>query len=196
MEAELVGFSFAVKEKEAWYIAVKDDREEALKMLSIFKPLFEDEKILKVGQNIKYDMEVLQNYGITVKGRLFDTMLAHYIIQPELHHGMDYLAEVYLCYQTVHIEELIGPKGKGQKNMRDLPPEAVYAYACEDADITLRLYHIPTKTKRGRRRRFVLANRDAPSFQSLADMEQTGVCLDTEALKRGLPYLQRTASPL
>lgn len=115
MEAELVGFSFAVKEKEAWYIAVKDDREEALKMLSIFKPLFEDEKILKVGQNIKYDMEVLHNYGITVKGRLFDTMLAHYIIQPELHHGMDYLAEVYLCYQTVHIEELIGPKGKGRK---------------------------------------------------------------------------------
>lgn len=115
MEAELVGFSFAVKEKEAWYIAVKDNREEALKMLSIFKPLFEDEKILKVGQNIKYDMEVLHNYGITVKGRIFDTMLAHYIIQPELHHGMDYLAEVYLHYQTVHIEELIGPKGKGRK---------------------------------------------------------------------------------
>lgn len=183
MEAELVGFSFAVKEKEAWYIAVKDNREEALKMLSIFKPLFEDEKILKVGQNIKYDMEVLHNYGITVKGRIFDTMLAHYIIQPELHHGMDYLAEVYLHYKTVHIEELIGPKGKGQKNMRDLPPEAVYAYACEDADITLRLYHILEPKLKEVGGEDLFWQIEMPLVPVLADMEQTGVCLDTEALK-------------
>jgi DNA polymerase I len=117
IDAELVGLSFAVKEKEAFYVAIPANREEALKIVNIFKPLYEDPEILKVGQNIKYDYEVLMNYGIEIQGKMFDTMLAHYLIQPELYHNMDYLAEVFLNYQTIHIEELIGPKGKNQKSM-------------------------------------------------------------------------------
>lgn len=182
MEAELVGFSFAVEEKEAWYVATKGNREDTLKMVSIFKPLYEDAQILKVGQNIKYDIEVLHHYGINVKGPLFDTMLAHYIIQPELHHGMDYLAEVYLHYQTVHIEELIGPKGKGQKNMADLPAEDVYEYACEDADITLRLYHVLEAKLKEVGGEDLFWQIEMPLVPVLADMELTGVRLDTEAL--------------
>ena len=96
------------------------------KIVNEFRPVFEKAGVLKVGQNIKYDMLVLGNYGVEVCGPLFDTMVAHYVLQPELRHNMDYLAEIYLHYQTIHIEELIGPKGKGQKNMRDLPPEAIY----------------------------------------------------------------------
>lgn len=139
IDAELVGLSFAVKEKEAFYVAIPANREEALKIVNIFKPLYENPEILKVGQNIKYDYEVLTNYGIEIQGKMFDTMLAHYLIQPELYHNMDYLAEVFLNYQTIHIEELIGPKGKNQKSMRDLAPSDIYEYAAEDADITLRL---------------------------------------------------------
>lgn len=139
IDAELVGLSFAVKEKEAFYVAIPANREEALKIVNIFKPLYENPEILKVGQNIKYDYEVLMNYGIEIQGKMFDTMLAHYLIQPELYHNMDYLAEVFLNYQTIHIEELIGPKGKNQKSMRDLAPSDIYEYAAEDADITLRL---------------------------------------------------------
>ena len=111
--------------------SVPSDRDEALKIVNEFRPVFENENSLKVGQNIKYDMIVLQNYGAVVKGPLFDTMIAHYVLQPELRHGMDYLAEIYLHYQTIHIDELIGPKGKNQKNMRDLDPKDVYLYACE-----------------------------------------------------------------
>ena len=183
MEAELVGFSFAVEEKEAWYVATTGNREDTLKMVSIFKPLYEDDQILKVGQNIKYDMEVLHQYGINLKGRLFDTMLAHYIIQPELHHGMDYLAEVYLHYQTVHIEELIGPKGKGQKNMADLAAKDIYEYACEDADITLRLYHVLEPKLKEVGGDDLFWQIEMPLVPVLADMELTGVRLDTEALR-------------
>lgn len=142
IDAELVGLSFAVKEKEAFYVAIPANREEALKIVNIFKPLYENPEILKVGQNIKYDYEVLMNYGIEIQGKMFDTMLAHYLIQPELYHNMDYLAEVFLNYQTIHIEELIGPKGKNQKSMRDLAPLDIYEYAAEDADITLRLKNV------------------------------------------------------
>ena len=117
IEAELVGMSFSVEENKAFYVPVPANREEALRIVNIFKPLYENEKILKVGQNIKYDLEVLANYGVTLKGKMFDTMIAHYVLQPELYHNMDYLAEIYLKYKTIHIEELIGPKGKGQKNM-------------------------------------------------------------------------------
>lgn len=183
MEAELVGFSFAVEEKEAWYVATTGNREDTLKIVSIFKPLYEDDQILKVGQNIKYDMEVLQQYGIHLKGRLFDTMLAHYVIQPELHHGMDYLAEVYLHYQTVHIEELIGPKGRGQKNMADLAAKDIYEYACEDADITLRLYHVLEPKLREVGGDDLFWQIEMPLVPVLADMEMTGVRLDTEALR-------------
>ena len=142
MEAELVGMSFSDTENQAYYVPVPAEREEALKIVNEFRPLYENETSMKVGQNIKYDILVLQNYGMEVKGELFDTMIAHYVLQPELRHNMDYLAEIYLHYQTIHIDELIGPRGKNQKNMRDLPPEEVYKYACEDADITLKLKNV------------------------------------------------------
>lgn len=129
-------------ENQAYYVPVPAEREEALKIVNEFRPLYENETSMKVGQNIKYDILVLQNYGMEVKGELFDTMIAHYVLQPELRHNMDYLAEIYLHYQTIHIDELIGPRGKNQKNMRDLPPEEVYKYACEDADITLKLKNV------------------------------------------------------
>lgn len=183
INAELVGLSFAVEERKAFYVPIPEDREEALKILNIFKPLYENEKTLKVGQNIKYDYEVLLNYGIRIKGQMFDTMIAHYLIQPELYHNMDYMAEVYLHYQTVHIEELIGPKGKKQKNMRDLPPKEVYEYAAEDADITLQLKNILEPKLKEVNAEKLFRNIEMPLVPVLADMERTGVCLDTDALK-------------
>lgn len=139
IDAELVGLSFAVKEHEAFYVPIPENREEAQKRVDIFRPVYESEEILKVGQNLKYDLEVLRNYGIELKGKMWDTMIAHYLIQPELRHNMDYMAEIYLHYQTIHIDELIGPKGKNQRSMRELDPKDVYEYAAEDADITLQL---------------------------------------------------------
>ena len=182
IEAELVGLSFAVEERKAFYVAIPANREEALKIVAIFKPLYEDPEILKVGQNIKYDIEVLRHYGVEVAGPMFDTMIAHYLLQPELRHNMDYMAEVYLGYRTVHIEELIGPRGRNQKNMRDLSPTDIYEYACEDADITLQLKNVlePKLDEAG----VALLFRDIemPLVGVLADMELNGVCLDTEAL--------------
>ena len=182
IEAELVGLSFAVEERKAFYVAIPANREKALKIVAIFKPLYEDPEILKVGQNIKYDIEVLRHYGVEVAGPMFDTMIAHYLLQPELRHNMDYMAEVYLGYRTVHIEELIGPRGRNQKNMRDLSPTDIYEYACEDADITLRLKNVlePKLDEAG----VALLFRDIemPLVGVLADMELNGVCLDTEAL--------------
>lgn len=140
--AELVGMSFSYAENQAYYVPVPANREEAIKIVNAFRPVFENEKSIKVGQNIKYDLLMLQNYGVELKGKLFDTMVAHYVLQPELRHGMDYLAEIYLKYDTIKIEELIGSKGKNQGNMRDLAPEQVYKYACEDADVTLKLKNI------------------------------------------------------
>lgn len=131
--------SFSVEENEAFYVPVPADRQQAQNIVNIFKPVYESPSILKIGQNIKYDMEVLMNYGVTLGGEMFDTMIAHYLLQPELRHNMDYMAEVYLKYKTIHIDELIGPKGKGQKSMRDLDPKEVYEYAAEDADVTLKL---------------------------------------------------------
>lgn len=183
VRAELVGLSFAVEENQAFYVPVPDNREEALKIVSIFKPLYENDKILKIGQNIKYDYEVLKNYGVEIKGKIFDTMIAHYVIQPELHHNMDYMAEVYLNYQTVHIEELIGPKGKKQKNMRDLDPKDVYEYAAEDADVTLKLYHVLSTKLKESNVEDLFWNIEMPLVPVLADMELNGVCLDTDALK-------------
>lgn len=182
IEAELVGLSFAVEERKAFYVAIPANREEALKIVAIFKPLYEDPEILKVGQNIKYDIEVLRHYGVEVAGPMFDTMIAHYLLQPELRHNMDYMAEVYLGYRTVHIEELIGPRGRNQKNMRDLSPTDIYEYACEDADITLRLKNVlePKLDEAGVARLF--HDIEMPLVGVLADMELNGVCLDTEAL--------------
>ena len=142
IDAELVGLSFAVEEFKAVYVAVPAEREAAQRMVDIFRPLYEDEHIMKVGQNIKYDYEVLRRYGIEVRGPMFDTMLAHYIVQPELHHNMDYMAETLLGYQTIHIDQLIGPRGKGQRSMRDLQPQEVYEYAAEAADVPLRLQNV------------------------------------------------------
>ena len=183
IEAELVGLSFAVTENEAYYVAIPANRQEALEYVDIFKPLYEDPEILKIGQNIKYDYMVLRNYGVDLQGRMFDTMLAHYVIQPELQHNMDYMAETLLNYQTVHIEELIGPKGKNQKNMRDLSPQKVYEYAAEDADITLRLKNVlePRLKEVGAERLFW--DIEMPLVKVLADMELNGVRLDTQQLK-------------
>ena len=183
IDAELVGLSFSVKEKEAYYVAIPANREEALKFVNIFKPLYENPEILKIGQNIKYDYEVLMNYGVEIKGKMFDTMIAHYLIQPELYHNMDYLAEVYLKYQTVHIEELIGPKGKNQKSMRDLAPSEVYEYAAEDADITLRLKNILEPKLKELNVEDLFWNIEMPLVPVLANMEMNGVCIDTEALR-------------
>ena len=184
IDAELVGLSFSVGEKEAFYVAVPANREEALKIVNIFKPLYEDESILKIGQNIKYDYEVLHKYGVTLKGKLFDTMIAHYLIQPELRHNMDYMAETLLNYKTIPIESLIGAKGKQQqKNMRDLQPSEIYEYACEDADITLQLKHVLEPKLKEVEAENLFWNIEMPLVPVLADMELHGVRLDTAALE-------------
>lgn len=183
IEAELVGLSFSVEEHEAFYVPVPSEREEAEKVVAIFKPIYENERILKVGQNIKYDIEVLSHYGVEVRGRMFDTMIAHYLLQPELRHNMDYMAEVYLNYKTIHIEELIGPKGKQQANMRDLPPGEIYEYAAEDADITLRLKNVLEPKLKEVNAERLFWDIEMPLVNVLADMELTGVRLDTEALR-------------
>ena len=183
IDAELVGLSFAVKEKEAWYVAVPANREEALQIVNIFKPLYENPEILKIGQNIKYDLEVLANYGVELKGELWDTMIAHYLIQPELHHNMDYMAEVYLNYQTIHIDELIGPRGKNQKSMRDLSPAQVYEYAAEDADITLRLKNVLEPKLKEAGVEHLFYEIEMPLVRVLAEMEMNGVLIDIDSLK-------------
>ena len=180
--AELVGLSFAAEEGKAFYVPVAADREEAKKIVNIFKPLYEHPSILKIGQNLKYDLEVLAGYGVSLAGPMFDTMLAHYLLQPELHHNMDYMAETLLGYRTVHIEELIGPRGKRQKSMRDVPPEDVCDYAAEDADVTLRLKNRlePELGRMGADRLF--REMEMPLMPVLASMELDGVRLDTASL--------------
>ena len=182
INAKLVGLSFSVKENEAFYVPVPQDEAEARKIVEIFRPAYEDEKILKVGQNLKYDYEVLMNYGVEIKGKMFDTMIAHYVIQPELHHNMDYLAEIYLNYQTIHIEELLGPKGKGQKNMSDLDPKDVYEYAAEDADVTLKLKNKLEAELRKYGAEELFYNIEMPLMPVLAEMEMNGVLIDTKSL--------------
>lgn len=181
--AELVGMSFSFAENQAFYVPVPAQRSEAQKIVDQFKPLLENKRTLKIGQNIKYDMLVLGNYGVEIQGPLFDTMIAHYVLQPELHHGMDYLAEVYLKYNTIKIEELIGPKGKNQKSMRDLPPTSVYKYACEDADVTLKLKHILEQELKTNGVEELFWNIEMPLVPVLAYMERNGVRIDTNALK-------------
>ena len=183
IDAELVGLSFAVKEFEAFYVPIPAKREEALRIVNIFKEVYENDKTLKIGQNLKYDLEVLRNYGIELKGPMWDTMIAHYLIQPELRHNMDYMAEIYLNYQTIHIDELIGPRGKGQKSMRDLLPSQVYEYAAEDADITLRLKNKLEPELKKFECEDLFYNIEMPLMPVLAEMEMNGVCLDTESLK-------------
>jgi len=183
IEAQLVGLSFAIEEKKAYYVPVPEQADEAQNIVKRFKAIYENPKTLKVGQNIKYDLEVLRSYGVALQGPLFDTMVAHYLLQPELRHNMDFMAEVYLNYETVHIDALIGPKGKAQKNMRELAPSEVYNYACEDADITLQLKNVlqPKLVEAGVERLFNEV--EMPLIPVLAEMECNGVRIDTAALK-------------
>ncbi|MBQ7350773.1 MAG: DNA polymerase I, partial [Bacteroides sp.] len=183
INAELVGMSFSYAENQAFYVPIPAEREEALKIVNEFKELLENEQTVKVGQNIKYDMLVLSNYGVEVKGPLFDTMIAHYVLQPELRHNMDYLAEIYLNYQTIHIEELIGQKGKNQGNMRNLSPQQIYKYACEDADVTLKLKNRLEQELKEQGAEKLFYEIEMPLVPVLAYMEKNGVRIDTHALK-------------
>ena len=178
IKARLVGVSFSIKEGQGWYVPVYE-KQEALELL---RPIYENPDIIKVGQNLKYDLQVLQNHGIELRGPMFDTMIAHYLLHPEMRHGMDYLAEAYLHYQTIHIDELIGT-GKNQKCMAELSPEEVYVYACEDTDITLRLKNLfaPELEKEGLMKLF--QEIEMPLMPVLAYMERNGVCIDTEGLR-------------
>ncbi|MBQ4622211.1 MAG: DNA polymerase I, partial [Bacteroidaceae bacterium] len=192
MASELVGMSFSVSEGEAWYVPVPADRAEAMANVDEFRDVLTNPKTTKVGQNIKYDLLMLAQYGVWLEGPLFDTMVAHYVLSPELHHGMDYLAEVLLHYRTIPIEELIGPKGKNQKNMRDLAPEEVYKYACEDADVTLRLKNVLEKQLRAQGAYDLFHDIEMPLVPVLAQMEFNGVRIDTDALREtSALYTQR-----
>ena len=186
--AELVGMSFAVTEGEAYYVPVPAGRDKAQQVVETFRTVLTDEKSLKIGQNIKYDYLVMQNYGIELGGPMFDTMIAHYLLQPELNHGMDYLAEVYLKYDTIKIEALIGPRGRGQKNMRDLAPEAVSDYACEDADVTLRLKHILEKELATAGAERLFYDIEMPLVRVLAYMERNGARISTDTLQQTSHY--------
>ena len=186
--AELVGMSFAITEGEAYYVPVPADRSEAQELVEAFRTVLTDEKSLKIGQNIKYDYLVMQNYGIELGGEMFDTMIAHYLLQPELSHGMDYLAEVYLKYDTIKIESLIGPRGRGQKSMRDLAPEAICDYACEDADVTLRLKHILAKELATAGADRLFYDIEMPLVRVLAYMERNGARIDTDTLQETSRY--------
>ena len=181
--AELVGLSFAIKAHEAWYLPMPAERKECQKKLELLRPLFEDESILKIGQNLKYDISMLAQYGVSVKGKMFDTMLAHYLLEPEQRHNMDYLAEVYLNYITIPIEDLIG-KGRQQKTMREVPVELVKEYAAEDADITLQLYEklLPLLKENGVEKLFY--DIEMPLVPVLSRMEANGVKIDTENLQQ------------
>ena len=183
INAELVGVSFSVKENEAFYVTMPAEREKVQSRLEFFREIFENEEIEKVGQNLKYDITVLGNYGIEVRGKLFDTMIAHYVLQPELFHGMDYLAEIYLNYETIKIEELIGEKGRGQKSMRDVSPTLVCDYACEDADVTLKLKNILQEELKKEGIEELFYNIEMPLVPVLAYMERNGARIDTMALK-------------
>ena len=186
--AELVGMSFAITEGEAYYVPVPAERGEAQEVVEAFRTVLTDEKSLKIGQNIKYDYLVMQNYGIELGGPMFDTMIAHYLLQPELNHGMDYLAEVYLKYDTIKIESLIGPRGRGQKNMRDLAPEAICDYACEDADVTLRLKHILAKELATAGAERLFYDIEMPLVRVLAYMERNGARISTDTLQETSRY--------
>lgn len=182
ISAQIVGLSIALREHEAWYVAMPQDTEGKQRMLEIFRSVFENPSTLKIGQNIKYDILILGNYGIHVEGPLFDTMIAHYLIQPELHHNMDYLAEIYLGYKTIHIEELIGEKGRNQKNMADLSPADIYEYAAEDADITLQLKSVLERELDKDGTTPLFRDVEMPLVSVLAYMERNGAMIDPKAL--------------
>lgn len=196
LTAGLVGMSFAIREQEAWYVPVSANREEATDIVLRLAPALQHPEIEKVGQNIKFDILALRKYGVRVKGPLFDTMLAHYLLNPELRHGMDYLAETYLKYKTVPIEDLIGPKGKKQASMRTVPIEQIKEYAAEDADVTLRLKHYFAPLLKQEGLESLFFEMEMPLIYVLAEMEATGVKLDTNALKQSSEVLSQQLSTL
>lgn len=196
LTAGLVGMSFAIREQEAWYVPVSANREEATDIVFRLAPALQHPEIEKVGQNIKFDILALRKYGVRVKGPLFDTMLAHYLLNPELRHGMDYLAETYLKYKTVPIEDLIGPKGKKQASMRTVPIEQIKEYAAEDADVTLRLKHYFAPLLKQEGLESLFFEMEMPLIYVLAEMEATGVKLDTNALKQSSEVLSQQLSTL
>ena len=189
LEAELVGLSFALKPFEAYYLPISANREEALHTLSHLKLVFEDKTISKSGQNLKFDLLVLLNYGIKVEGELFDTMIAHYLLNPELRHGMDYMAETLLNYQTIHIEKLIGSKGKNQGSMRDVPLSLIAEYAAEDADITIRLKKVLEEKLEQQGLMKLFKEIEMPLVKVLTQMESYGMLIDTEVLKASSEHL-------
>ncbi len=180
--AELVGIAFSIKPGKAFYVPFPEDQDKTRELLQKLKPLFEDASVEKTGQNIKFDIGVLKNYGIEVKGKLFDTMLAHYLLQPDMRHNMDLLAETYLDYRPVSIEALIGKKGKNQKSMRSVSPETITAYACEDADVTLQLREVFEPMLRKHDLLKLFNEVETPLVYVLAEMENQGVQIDIEAL--------------
>lgn len=196
LTAGLVGMSFAIREQEAWYVPVPANREEATDIVLRLAPALQHPEIEKVGQNIKFDILALRKYGVQVKGPLFDTMLAHYLLNPELRHGMDYLAETYLKYKTVPIEDLIGPKGKKQASMRTVPIEQIKEYAAEDADVTLRLKHYFAPLLKQEGLESLFFEMEMPLIYVLAEMEATGVKLDTNALKQSSEVLSQQLTAL
>jgi DNA polymerase I len=183
LDSEIVAASFSWKKGEGYLVYFPASRKEAQSMLNKLRPVFENPDSLKIGQNIKFDIQVLANYGIEVKGALFDTMLAHYLLEPDLRHGMDYLSETYLSYTPVHIEELIGEKGKNQKNMRDVPVEKILEYATEDADVTYQLKEIFEPRLKNEGLSELAENIEMPLVRVLADVERTGVIVDEANLK-------------
>jgi len=190
INAEVVGMSFAVKEKDAFYVPVSDDKEEAQKLINLFKPLFEDKTKTLIGQNIKYDLQVLKNYGVEIKNKLWDTMIAHFLFMPEMRHGMNILAETYLDYSPISIEELIGKKGKDQISMRSVPLDIIKDYAAEDADITLKLKHVfePLIKESGTEKLFHEV--ELPLIEALAGMEREGINVDVAGLNEFSAQLQ------
>lgn len=178
----LVGLSFAVKEGIAWYVPIPSNQQEAQSILNEFKPIFENEGITKIGQNIKFDLLMLRAYGVTLKGYMFDTMLAHYLLEPDMRHNMNYLAEQLLNYKPIEIEELIGKKGAGQLNMRSIPVDKISVYAAEDADITLQLKNILEPRLQNEGLTELYKEIEAPLVEVLAEMELTGVRIDSDSL--------------
>jgi DNA polymerase-1 len=192
-EAELVGLSFSVKPGEAWYIQCPADQKRTKEILAFFHPLFSDKKRTWIGQNIKYDLLVLKWYGVEIEGELFDTMLAHYVIEPDGKRGMDMLSAKYLGYEPVHIEELIGKKGKTQGTMRDVEIEKIKDYAAEDADITLQLKNVFTPLLKSKQVEKVFGEVENPLVKVLADMEYEGIKIDVDFLKDYSKQLEKDA---
>lgn len=195
-EAEMVGLSFSFEEGKAFYVPLPANQAEAAEIIREFRPFFQNDQIVKIGQNIKFDMLMLSMYDIELKGPLFDTMIAHYVLQPELRHGMDYLAEVYLNYKTIHYDELVGGKGKKQLSLRDVDINLLKEYACEDADITFRLFRILEEKIRENNLEKLFYEIEMPLMKVLAQMETNGVRIDSDALKQSSVILTEEMNKL